>query len=345
MRQWGEILLNSVKKIKAIAICKNAKQIIESNNMLCGNVHSVFDNVCNVLTTDNDLIPLISCRVSNVPRSISLNLPIGESMYTLGLVKGMGVTFHIDKVCVATQFQIDLIGAKEWDPRPIFEFNRIEEMLLKRNVGNIGKILMHHGNFNGIANIGFLLNKQLPPFFSEERCSGLNTESRFILSRMKKLVDFIALDNLEGIRDASDEIVGFGPGLTPSADDFLSGLMVSLLYSSAYYGDDLARVYQINEAIIRRAAQRTTKVSEEMLKFAAEGQVAEGIRRLLLTIFSENKNSLEDSMLSVLDHGETSGSDLAAGIYIGCILGIWVIHNRIDKQKVQNQVQATNTQT
>ncbi len=309
--------------MKAVAICKSAKELIERDKRMSGKIQSVFANVCNVQTKDNVLLSIISTRVWNVPRSICINLQDWDSMYSLGLKVGMDVIFQPDVVRFASPLRIDLAGAKVWDPLPVLQFSPIDSAVLKRNVETVGMILGQQGNFAGIGNVGFLLFTQGAASICYSNKLQQNATSRFLLPEIEKLLSFILADDLAGIEQTVQGIVGCGPGLTPAADDFLCGLMVSLLYSAANFGADLARAYQINRAIAAQVQNRTTRVSAEMLRLASEGQVAESVRRLLLTVFShKDRKTLENAVLLVLDHGDTSGSDLVAGLYAGCNLGI-----------------------
>jgi hypothetical protein len=242
-------------------------------------------------------------------------------MYVSGFVPGMPATFSFSEVCIGACFHIDLTGAQEWDSHPILDFDPIDEQFLAANIRSVRDILMRHGNLNGIGGIAPFLAMTNRFNVAEGRNLALNSACQFIFPRINKLLSCIISGNMGGIRHAADDVVGFGPGLTPSADDFLCGLMVCLLYSDAYYGRDPSRMHQINHAIIGNVRQKTTTLSAEMLRLAAQGRVAEAVRRLLHAIFTENNlRVLEDRVLSVLDHGETSGTDLAVGIYAGCLL-------------------------
>ena len=51
------------------------------------------------------------------------------------------------------------------------------------------------------------------------------------------------------------KLIGFGIGLTPSMDDFISGLMVSLVYLTKCYGFETSEAYNLNSEIIREGSR------------------------------------------------------------------------------------------
>lgn len=109
-----------------------------------------------------------------------------------------------------------------------------------------------------------------------------------------------------GSLDKVPNIIGFGPGLTPSSDDFLLGLLSSFLY----FGDSRS---QTLKNYINIHKEKTTEVSKWMLHYAAnQGLFPIIIRRFFQT---EGKN-----MNKFLTHGGTSGIDVLCGIYTGVFL-------------------------
>lgn len=320
------------KDMKAAEICLNTKKLMENKREIYGHVHSVFNRVCNIVTNEDVLIPVISSSVPNTPRSISVSLPSKGTIAALGFKRGMGVTIKNNTLATAEDgFKLDLSCAKVWDPRPVYGFERVHEQQLLKNLDYLYRIFLQEGNFNGIALVcrelvGILAEKsaiKLVEAYSGEPPEG-NHYSSFIFPRLTALLEAYWQWNTDLVRSSTRQIVGFGPGLTPSADDFLAGFMVASLYSADYYKQGLDKILLLNRAAIGDAKHRTTKVSSEMLFFAAGGEVSDNIRALILSLFSvSEQNALLNNIRSVISNGETSGSDLIAGIYIGCLLSVY----------------------
>ncbi|QUH18440.1 DUF2877 domain-containing protein [Alkaliphilus sp. B6464] len=320
--------------MRAIWICANTKKLIEERTELMGSVHSVFNRTCNIITDDDLLITIISSQIPNTPRSISINLPEDQNFHSFGLQKGIPFILNETAITVGIDhLKIDLSKAKIWDPNPILDFKGLGEDIVFQNIELLKRVLVDRGNFNGIAPIFLEISNYLQDSHEELEELQTNHYCSFIYSKIQKLIELLIEENIEGISIMAKQIIGFGPGLTPSTDDFLTGLMVSMLYARKYSGLDLSRVYKINRVIVDGTVYRTTKVSSEMLQFASTGKVADHIRKLMISLFSEkDKKQLIRNICSVIETGETSGSDLIAGAYIGCIL---TLYNRKESKKLK----------
>ena len=120
------------------------------------------------------------------------------------------------------------------------------------------------------------------------------------------------MDN-ETLPEVAAKLCGRGPGLTPSGDDFLAGWMAVgwLLYGPQ--PSFLASCLRVNEI----ASQRTHRLSQCWLAYAAAGDVAHPIRELLSTMTRRDPASLANATQNVLSLGATSGYDLLQGILHG----------------------------
>ena len=330
-----KILEKEIRKMNAIWICASAKKIIEERKEVIGQVHSVFSRTCNIITEDDLLIPLISSQIPNGPRSISFNLSEERDLRSFQLVRGMKVTMNTHSIRIGRDtFTIDLSDAKVWNPEPMCCFKELNEARVLKNIEFLKDILLEKGNFNGIAPIFLDISRHLKQWDQqvEERLQ-TNHYCTFIYPKIQKFIALLADENIEEIGSLSKQIIGFGPGLTPSTDDFLAGLMVSMLYAWQYYKLNLSEAYKINQCIVSGNENRTTKVSAEMLQFASKGQVAEHIRTLMVSIFSEdNERELFKNTCTVIYTGGTSGSDLLAGVYVGLILTLYYRKERTKKK-------------
>jgi hypothetical protein len=110
---------------------------------------------------------------------------------------------------------------------------------------------------------------------------------------------------------AAVALAGWGPGLTPSGDDFLAGLMLSLW---AYYGER-ARPWCIQ--IAAAALPRTTRLSGAFLQAAANGLADARWHALLQALAGAPGIRLEQAVRDALAFGATSGLDMLAGFLYG----------------------------
>jgi hypothetical protein len=104
-------------------------------------------------------------------------------------------------------------------------------------------------------------------------------------------------------------LLGAGPGLTPSGDDLLAGVLLSLRYT----GFDAA-AEQLGAMLLRDAAQRTNAISVNMLQEAAHGRAGEWAWEVVVMYGSAHGFDTV-SMARILSRmGESSGWDFLTGV-------------------------------
>jgi hypothetical protein len=119
--------------------------------------------------------------------------------------------------------------------------------------------------------------------------------------------------------DAAERIVGLGPGLTPSGDDVLAGLLLALrLLGGAVPGGGTAvwLADWLGAAVTAHADTRTTSLAASLLHCAAHGQAAAEVAVVLRGIAGQEP--LRPAVRRLLSAGHTSGADLAWGLLAGC---------------------------
>lgn len=108
-------------------------------------------------------------------------------------------------------------------------------------------------------------------------------------------------------------LIGVGPGLTPSGDDFLCGVMATLHYLGRG-----AVAWRLAEAVVPAAAAETNLISAAYLRCAAEGEASEVLFSVLNSIAAGGDGRLEASLDAVHRIGHTSGWDTLAGASAAC---------------------------
>ena len=108
------------------------------------------------------------------------------------------------------------------------------------------------------------------------------------------------------------QLIGLGPGLTPSGDDYLGGVMVAL--HALGRGAQSAGLWRWLEP---RLAERTSAISAAHLAAAAAGEAHEALHACLVELFkSTNEWDVALTQLSAVGHG--SGWDGLAGALAVC---------------------------
>jgi hypothetical protein len=127
------------------------------------------------------------------------------------------------------------------------------------------------------------------------------------------LVDAWRACDLPVVVSYAGALVGLGPGLTPSGDDLLSGMLAAF----RALGGDAAFADAAAMALAALAAARTTSISATLLRLAGAGQVAQEAADVVRAIASGE--ALEPAVHTLLGVGHTSGADVAAGILAGAV--------------------------
>jgi hypothetical protein len=150
----------------------------------------------------------------------------------------------------------------------------------------------------------------------------LNIFSTFAIPRIIRLEKAFRSENKNALEDAIRGLIGLGPGLTPSSDDMLAGLvLLCLLY--AKNKQNARRASQlIAQATSKEVRGRTTLLSEELLKQAASGRGNEIVMKLCTALLTGKPETVRRETKRLLQVGETSGTDTVLGIAFGTLLVI-----------------------
>ncbi|MGC9394941.1 MAG: DUF2877 domain-containing protein [Anaerolineae bacterium] len=125
----------------------------------------------------------------------------------------------------------------------------------------------------------------------------------------------LTANDTAGIQDAAAAIAGLGPGLTPSGDDFLAGVMLGMRIANSELRitHHASRITHHVSCIFAAAAPRTTRLSRAFLHAASQGLADEHWHHLLAALSAEDPARLEYTTTRVLNHGASSGLDMVAG--------------------------------
>ncbi|TDD39435.1 DUF2877 domain-containing protein [Actinomadura sp. KC06] len=138
------------------------------------------------------------------------------------------------------------------------------------------------------------------------------------------LAECCAEGDLAGAVEAAERIVGLGPGLTPSGDDILCGLLVSLRSVGDALRHGRTAVWLadwLGAAVTADAGTRTTALAATLLHCAAAGGAGAEVAAVLRCVAGhEPQDALVtgQAVRRLLAVGHTSGADLAQGILAGC---------------------------
>ena len=172
------------------------------------------------------------------------------------------------------------------------------------------EMILAGGKPEGFAPLLFLLEDEPCPLPD-------NPYVRYAAQRIPTLFAALRQRDTAAAAEAAYSIAGCGIGLTPSADDFLCGVMASVLACAIAHGEENEWL-PLTAAMAERAAPRTNLISAAFLRQAACGQLSSDVLTLIRTLYSCVLSlRLPSAAMNVIAFGETSGTDILTGIYFG----------------------------
>jgi len=182
---------------------------------------------------------------------------------------------------------LDIRIVRWWDPSPVF--------------GPLSRARLDHGS-------GILSRLYAAP----EHAPGLPGHDG-----PGRLAACCASGDLADAVEAAEHLVGLGPGLVPSGDSVVSGVLLALRLLGGAISGGTRAVWLANwlsAAVTGDAAQRTTTLAASLLHCAAKGQAAAEVSAVLLGMAGQEP--LEPAASRLL--AAPQGADLAWGLVAGC---------------------------
>lgn len=303
-----------MRTVRAVAIGLAASKVLGTNS---GEVHSVFERTFNILI-DDELVGVAQSGVSRSPINLIIEIPPSENMHSLGLKKGMQVELVEGRILVGGVLEISLEGAELWRPKTRVErCNRLDK--IKRNLELAKRLAARKSESEGLGpllgHVDEIATGKMP------QISELNAVAKTVLPQLIYLTRAVRSGNTAEVKKVARKLIGLGPGLSPSADDALSGFTAALWWVSHSLGSGISNVEDINRVIVSQASG-TTLLSKQLLQHAARGEVNERVEELLEALLAGGQSEIEPGVEQVLKIGETSGADMMVGLLLGMQMGL-----------------------
>lgn len=303
--------------MKCTRICSSLANIILANSTLEGKVHSIFSSTINVVTDEGKIIAITRNRQGIVPYSIITDCE--NSFFELPIKQGERVLFRRDSVNFKKLYinlDFDLSTDLSLDMSSHTQFN---QDFINYKLKNLKHFLMVNGNNAGMLSI----LSELSSIVKNGDYRDTNNNFNVILPALSKLLHAFIKRDYRNIDQLAKDIVGFGLGLTPSSDDFLCGMMAAFLYGSKITIFSQEYYLAIFKNMVTKIEGRTTIISENFLKNSSQGIFPLFIKELCVNLFSDesyDRDQFTKLLNGILSFGETSGTDILCGIYIGTTL-------------------------
>ena len=289
-----------------------------------GEVVATFERSCYVARPDGRLVCIAGDRADDGPAMLKVDFGHPLDMDALGVKVGLPVYVQGGDLILGGHIRLRVADAIPWTPPAVGRSAPADA--ITRRLRTLVEDLTP-----------FVPDSGLAPFVphAEDLANGrpvqVGTQSQTASLALPRVIDIVrglsCRDESEvdgGVRG----LVGLGPGLTPSGDDFLGGMMIALraLYrpaggdtSSCEADSDMHIMTSVlAECVMRNAGAGTTRISASHLAYAAEGVGTAAMHRLLKAILGADADAdCSPAALRVAGVGHTSGWDCLAGLFVG----------------------------
>jgi len=299
--------------VRAVYIGSTAARCI-LNKTRIGSVHSVFRRVINIRVPGNRLISVVRADVGRGPINIGVSVPMSANFALMGVEQKNEVLRIDDSIIIGNNSLI--ISSKDADySKPARECpdDLISIELIKQNLEMVKEVASSQGHLGGLG--------QLIEYANGNEIRGtkmeLNMYSKTALPYISNLLQAIQASNFEAVTRNIGQLIGFGPGLTPSADDLLLGLLSSLRLLPPSLNLSMIQVSQTCEVIASCVLGNTTLISQEFILHAASGQITDPILEIIERILRGTTSEVVTATRRLLGFGGFSGTDIVLGILLG----------------------------
>jgi len=284
-----------------------------------GTIHSVFAKVINVSLDNGELISLYRAELAPAPAALITDISPSCPLDRLPVARGDAVAIGENNIVLAGKivfagwhtselWHSSFEGGALPDPR-----TRPQVMESIRLLNDCLKAKQELGGLQPLASVfdALLAGNPHPHHFGDPfldcACQGI-----------QNLLRAIRTSDQAGITAWSGTLLGLGPGLTPSGDDFLSGMMAALHLIFKAYRLPPEAPLAISRSMIRHMGGRTNAISRHFLQYASIGSFGQTSEQVLFhVLFRQEERLWIDAAEALLQHGATSGVDQLLGMLYG----------------------------
>lgn len=269
--------------MQALLMCDTVPNVLAKTQTVC--VHSVFHHACNLQTPSQELITLQTFDMPLAPRGIVVPC---SNLLTL-FEQGEQITVSDGQHLMAPSCEIQL------DRVPKLSVRLSRKITIEALIGlkhALDDFLPENAPINGM----YQMLQGQSSIFPTAALVSVQDAIQGLQTWLKN--PEVSSEQLEGY---FQHLIGFGIGLTPSADDFLVGVLLIM--------DALKEPKRGSMAsVLTQFLSRTTDISKAMLQNACEGRY--GVQ--LLALFNTSCD-LPVAIAQVVDYGHSSGHDMLCG--------------------------------
>jgi hypothetical protein len=228
----------------------------------------IFENTCNLINSDGEVLSIVNPEVGPGPFAVVLREPVD---FLLHIQEDAHLEWLRAELLRVGQLEIELRDAQLWNARPDWE--SVRENGTDWAAPLLQTIANESANQPGID-----------------------------------IARGVEINSAASVLQLAGDLAGKGPGLTPSGDDYLMGIMHALWASFP-----AVEAAPLCQKMASAAVPRTTTLSGAWLHAAGQGKAAGVWHNLFDAIINKKEKGLHEAALKILSVGHSSGADALAG--------------------------------
>ena len=279
---------------------------------LPGTVIASFSRSCWLETPGGHLFAIADHQSGEGPLTVGVALPGGVTLAELGVEQGTklvpdGVDFRLGDHLI-----LRIAGAALWRPAPLGPQASNDEVA--RRLWALVDSVAADAPVEGLAPLMGHLDQLA---YGNMPVADAGIVPRFAMPNVAMLAQGLVQGDDGAVNQAVHGLIGLGPGLTPSGDDMLVGLMVALWTALGTVCCD-----HFSRSIVRHSTQ-TNRISAALLEQAALGIGSAAQHRVAQCLHELTPaTELEAAVAGLVRWGHTSGWDSLTGILLGTTLAL-----------------------
>ena len=280
----------------------SASEVLQLPTKCSGRVLSVHDDYINILLSD---------RVVALSRNDSATVPFGaavaagKSWHCLGLRNNHPVQVRDDELTLEGVASIRRINTcPRFGCRPRGEVGWGPDTLAAR-LTRLADLCVHSAREGGILTYLGPQDTDATKGLFERR---LRQRFQALTNGIRTNDDFLIIEGAHGL-------MGVGPGLTPSGDDFLLGFLAGLV--NWPWDDCRTAAAKLANCLAKDAPTQTTRIAAEYLRYAALGCYHSYLNRMINAFAAGTDSELAAAAAEIITLGHFSGTDLLFGFVCG----------------------------
>jgi hypothetical protein len=241
-----------------------------------------------------------------------------SSFHAEDLETGLKFTTMGRRLTIGGIMTIDLDKADSWVPRTV-------EPGLAQSAANacFGESLTAIQRLP-LKGLGHTLKLISPP--PSDRCYSTPSAVETVLLRraepvIRELIAACRKRDMERILGSGLDLVGLGPGLTPSGDDYMGGLLFTVHHLKAAFPGERRGEGNLIDDFLESARRLTNRISHTILSDLAHGHGPAPLHDTVsLLLQPSTTQQLVASVKQLIRIGHSSGWDMLAGACTGMLL-------------------------